>query len=236
MSINTIIDNSKVLEELTVAIVAGFTGGSTGPTGPAGSTGSTGDIGPTGSTGDIGPTGSTGDIGPTGSTGDIGPTGSTGDIGPTGSTGDIGSTGSTGDIGPTGPAGSSAVGAFTYNSWGVSNYTPETAETVYLFGATINNLTIGSGTYISLNCTFRINADIGLPATVEIQFLQGTTAVWTINTQIADLNPVSRSFYFGWVPTATSEGIYITAKLAGGSLSTADSDYFTYNIQNIIPA
>lgn len=101
MSINTIIDNTAILQQLTTAILQGATGSFTGATGPAGSQGNTG---PTGGQGNTGPTGGQGNTGPTGYQGNTGPTGSQGNMGNTGPSG----SGFTGDTGPAGPAGAGA--------------------------------------------------------------------------------------------------------------------------------
>jgi hypothetical protein len=134
MSVDTIIGNPFVLDELGHALESGgFTGasGHTGPTGPsgglAGATGATGNTGPTGHTGSKGNKGIIGNTGPTGYTGGSvkGPTGGSGDTTMTGSTGNTGLDGSlsVGPTGYTGPIGNASL------SVGPTGYTGPTGNT-----------------------------------------------------------------------------------------------------------
>jgi hypothetical protein len=129
MSVDTIIGNPFVLDELGNALESGgFTGasGHTGPTGPGG--GPMGPIGPSGQTytGHTGPAGVRGFAGDTGFTGFSGNSvqGPTGSAGSTSMTGPTGYTGIDGSLiqGPTGPIGATGpVGLFGFT--GYTGYT-----------------------------------------------------------------------------------------------------------------
>lgn len=110
MSINTLLDNPYILNQLSQYIVSGYTGAFTGATGATGATGSDGATGATGATGDKGQTGDPGvATGATGETGATGATGAPGEQGPTGISGDTGATGATGSTGAQGPTGTAVA-------------------------------------------------------------------------------------------------------------------------------
>jgi hypothetical protein len=228
MSINTILDNTRVLAQLTTSILQGATGAFTGATGAAGatgadgptgstgetgapgaasSTGATGADGPTGatgsgSTGATGDTGAAGGAGATGATGETGPAGlgSTGATGDTGAAGGVGATGATGETGPAGLGSTGATGATGSGSTGATGPA----------GGGSANLISSSGQITITPSGLDQDLNLSNPLNLTALTVSNFTNIFNVQPAVANsalLSDISGNLSWGLVPT--TGGIYV---------------------------